>query len=43
VKTIYSFSKNPDPAKSSRPIATFGKKLFLNLWLNFTLNPLSKY
>lgn len=31
VKTIYSFSKKPDPAKSSNPIATFGRFLFLKV------------
>ena len=42
VATIYSFVKKPVPAKSSKPIAKLGLLLFLGLYLNFTLNPLSR-
>ena len=42
VATIYSLVNKPVPAKSSNPIAKFGLLLFFDLYLNFTLNPLSR-
>lgn len=42
VATRYSLVKYPVPAKSSRPIAIFGKCLFFGSYLNLTLKPLSK-
>ena len=42
VATIYSLVKRPVPAKSSNPIAKLGLLLFFDLYLNFTLNPLSR-
>jgi len=42
VEATYSLLKYPVPAKSSNPNAKFGKLIFLGLYINFTLNPLSK-
>ena len=42
VARIYSLVKKPVPAKSSKPIAKLGLLLFFGLYLNFTLNPLSR-
>jgi hypothetical protein len=42
VATIYSLVKKPVPAKSSNPTAKLGILLFFDLYLNFTLKPLSK-
>jgi len=41
-ETIYSRVKKPVPAKSSKPRATFGRDLFSGLYMNLTLNPLSR-
>jgi len=42
VATIYSLVKKPVPAKSLSPTAKLGLLFFFGLYLNFTLNPLSK-
>ena len=42
VATIYSLVKKPVPAKSSNPNAKFGLLIFFGLYLNLTLNPLSR-
>ena len=39
---MYSLVNLPVPAKSSRPIAILGRKIFSGLYENFTLNPLSR-